>query len=186
VSGTPYLVGLLPVVATATVAETLPFEALVKGVVIVPKVADETWTEGMKVYFDESESKFTLDPDTVANQLVGVAVQPIVAAHTVSIVSNDADMVVAGYTITIADYSGIAGKTITVTIDGTAHVLTEGTEFVDTTGNNETATSLATAISALTGVMATAASAVVTVTIGTGDTSSSSATGTVRLDGAVR
>jgi predicted RecA/RadA family phage recombinase len=186
VSGTAYQVGLLVVVATETVAQTLPFEALVKGVVTVPKVNDETWTEGMKVYWDDSAGKFTLDPDTTTNPLVGVAVQPIASPYTVSLASNDADMVVSGMTVTIGNYTGIAGKTITVTINGTPTVLTEGVEFVDDTGNNETATSLAAAISALTGVTATAASAVVTVKAATGATTSSASTGTVRLDGAVR
>ena len=83
----------------------------------------------------------------------------------VTLASNDADMVASGLTVTIVDYTGIAGKTITVTINGVPTVLTEGVQFVDDTGNNETATSLAAAIDALAGVAATATGAVVTVTM---------------------
>jgi len=185
VSGTAYLIGTLVVIATETVAQTLSFAALVAGVVDVPKVEDEAWTEGLKIYFDESEGKFTLDPDTAANPLVGVAVRPI-ENPVVTLASNDADMVVSGLTVTIANYAGIAGKTITVTINGTAHVLVEGVDFVDTTGNNETATSLASAIDALVGVDATATSAVVTVTRATGSYPAYPTIGRVRLDGAAR
>lgn len=71
VSGTAYLIGSLLVIATATVAETLPFEGLVKGVVSHAKTSAQAWTEGQKIYFNGSTSKF--DSDSTTGPLVGVA-----------------------------------------------------------------------------------------------------------------
>lgn len=66
--------------------------------------------------------------------------------------------------LTVLDWTGIdGGKTVTVTIDGTAHILTEGSDFNAVTGNTETATALAAAINALTGVSATSSGAEVRV-----------------------
>lgn len=190
VSGTAYLIGSLLVIATQTVAQTLPFTALVVGVVTVPKVADEAWTEGLKIYFDESEGKFTLDSDTGANPLVGVAVPPIVALPvTLASTALAADLAIVGLTLQVLDYATLAGgtpPTVTVTINGTAHVLTEGTEWTAETSDEVTATNLAAAIDALTGVDAAAVGDTVTVTPSTGITAASAATGRVRLDGAAR
>ncbi len=76
---------------------------------------------------------------------------------------NQDDEHAHGGVITVVDFTSIAGATVTVGLNGSDTVYTEGVEWVDTTGNNETATSLASAISATTGVTATASSAVVTV-----------------------
>jgi predicted RecA/RadA family phage recombinase len=190
VSGTAYLIGTLVVIATETVAQTLPFAALAVGVVDVPKVADEPWTEGMKVYFDESEGKFTLDPDTATNPLVGVAIQPIIPlAVTIASTALAADLLISGLTLQVLDYATLAGgtpPTITVTINGTPTVLTEGTEWTAETSDEVTATNIATAIAALTGLDAAAVTDTVTVTPSTGITAASAATGRVRLDGAAR
>lgn len=189
VSGTAYQIGSLVVVATESVAQTLPFEALVKGVVTVPKVAEERWTDGLKIYWDDSEGKFTLDSDTGANPLVGVAVQPIVST-TVTLATDAlaADLLISGMTLQVLDYAQLASDNaeVTVTINGTATVLTEGTDWTAATSNNATATSLALAINGLTGVNAAAVTDTVTVTASTGATAASTATGRVRLDGAVR
>jgi len=67
-------------------------------------------------------------------------------------------------TITINDYSALALDTVTVTIGGTAHVLTEGTDWNRGASNTAAATSLAAAINALTGVSASSSAAVVTIT----------------------
>lgn len=189
VSGTAYLIGSLVVVATKTVAQTLPFEALVKGVVTVPKVAEETWTDGLKIYFDESEGKFTLDDDSAANPLVGVAVQPIVGT-TVALATDAlaADLLISGMTLQVLDYAQLASDNaeVTVTINGAATVLVAGTDWTAATSDDATATSLASAINALTGVNAAAVTDTVTVTASTGVSLASTATGRVRLDGAVR
>lgn len=77
----------------------------------------------------------------------------------VSIDSGDARA-----TITIVDYSGCAGDTVTVTIGGIAHVLTEGVDWNRGSSNILAALSLAAAINALAGVSASAIGAVVTIT----------------------
>jgi hypothetical protein len=144
----------------------------------------------MKVYFDESEGKFTLDPDTATNPLVGVAIQPIIPlAVTIASTALAADLLISGLTLQVLDYATLAGgtpPTITVTINGTPTVLTEGTEWTAETSDEVTATNIATAIAALTGLDAAAVTDTVTVTPSTGITAASAATGRVRLDGAAR
>ena len=73
-------------------------------------------------------------------------------------------------TVTVASYATAVGDTVTVTVDGAATVLTGvagapgAGEFQAATSNNATATSLASAISAIAGIRsATANSAVITV-----------------------
>lgn len=66
--------------------------------------------------------------------------------------------------VTIVDYTGLGTDTVTVTIDGSDNVLTEGSEWTAATSNDATASSLASAVDALTGVSATAVSAVVYIT----------------------
>jgi hypothetical protein len=61
-------------------------------------------------------------------------------------------------------FGALTGTTVTVTINGTPTVLTEGTEWTAATSNAATATSLATAIAAIAGVGATAVGAEVRVT----------------------
>jgi len=72
VSGAPYLIGSLVVVALQTVAQTLPFSALVRGVVSYTKTGTQAWTEGAKVYLDVSPREFTTTSS--GNTLCGVAV----------------------------------------------------------------------------------------------------------------
>jgi predicted RecA/RadA family phage recombinase len=71
VSGTAYLIGSLVVVALVTVAETLSFAGMVTGVAEVAKVSAQAWTEGAKIYWDDTAKKFTTTSS--ANTLVGVA-----------------------------------------------------------------------------------------------------------------
>jgi predicted RecA/RadA family phage recombinase len=184
VSGTTYLIGSLVVIATETVAQTLPFDAFVVGAANVVKVADEAWTEGLKIYWDDSAKKFT---KTVAsNPLAGVAVQPLVPAVVTLVTNAGAPMTIAGMVISVVTYGSLSGKTVTVTINGVPTVLTEGAGWTAATSNNATATSLASAIDALTGVTAAAVSADVTVVPATGIAATTLATGYVRLDGAAR
>jgi predicted RecA/RadA family phage recombinase len=188
VSGTAYVIGHLVVVATEDKAQTLDFEALVRGVCDLPKVADEIWTENMKVYFDSSESKFTLDPDTATNPLVGVAVNPIPASVSLATSAAADDLTVEGSVITVLDYTGLALDTITVTIGSTSTVLTEGTDWDNEVDNETTANNIATAVAAIDGATATVDTddAEVTVVPGTGATDLDPAVGRVRLDGAAR
>ena len=189
VSGTAYLVGGVIVIATETVAQTLPFAALVVGVVDVPKNADEAWTEGKKIYWDVADANFTDDADTGTNQLVGVAVQPIVPlAVTLASDALAADLLIAGLTIQVLDYVTLAAgaPVITVTINGVDTELVEGTDWTAETSDDVTATNIAAAIGALAGVDAAAVTDTVTVTPSTGITAASAAVGRVRLDGATR
>jgi len=71
VAGTAYKIGSLVVVATVTVAQTLMFSALVRGVVSHAKVSAQAWTEGVKIYWDDSAKNFTTT--SASNTLVGVA-----------------------------------------------------------------------------------------------------------------
>jgi len=187
VSGTAYKIGSLVVIATKTVAQTLPFDALTVGGVDMPKVVEEGWTEGLKIYWDDSAKKFT--KVVASNTLVGVAVQPIVST-VVALATNalSADLAISGMTLTVLDFAQLDSDnaTVTVTINGTAVVLTEEVEWNAATSNDATATSLASAINALTGATATAATNVVTVVPASGIALTSTATGRVRLDGAAR
>jgi predicted RecA/RadA family phage recombinase len=73
VTGTAYLIGSLVVVATRTVAQALPFEGLITGVVTHAKVSAQAWTEGVKIYWDNSAKDFTTTSG--GNTLVGVAAE---------------------------------------------------------------------------------------------------------------
>ena len=124
-----------------------------------------------------------------ANTLVGVAIPPIVPA-VVTLATNAlaADLAIAGFTLTVLDFAQLNtdNATVTVTINGVAVVLTEDVEWDAVTSNDVTATNLAAAIHALTGVTAAAVTNVVTVTPASGIAVASPAIGRVRLDGAAR
>jgi predicted RecA/RadA family phage recombinase len=186
VSGSAYLIGSLIVVATETVAQTLPFVGLVVGVVDLPKVAEEGWVQGEKLYWDVSPAGLT--KISSGNTLVGVAVDPVAAVVALATSALAADLAISGFTLTVLDFAQLDSDnaTVTVTINGVATVLTEEVEWNAATSNDATATSLASAINALTGVTATATTNVVTVVPATGVAATSLATGRVRLDGAAR
>jgi hypothetical protein len=57
--------------------------------------------------------------------------------------------------VQITNFANCAGDTVTITIGGTANVLTEGVSWTAAGSNNDTATSLGSAVDALTGVGAT-------------------------------
>jgi predicted RecA/RadA family phage recombinase len=71
VAGTCYLIGRLLVIAQSTVAQTLPFDGYVRGIVSVLKVGSQAWTEGANVYWDDSGKNFTTT--ATSNQYAGVA-----------------------------------------------------------------------------------------------------------------
>jgi predicted RecA/RadA family phage recombinase len=186
VTGSGYLIGSLFVVATKTVAETLPFEGLVKGVVDLPKVADEGWTENLKLYWDTSPAGLTKEAS--GNTLIGVAVTPVSAVVTLATDALAADLAIVGLTLQVLDFTQLASDDaeVTVTVNGVATVLVEGTDWTAATSDDATATSLASAIDALDGVTATAATDTVTVVPATGLSATNLSVGRVRLDGAVR
>ena len=186
VSGSAYKIGSLVVIATETVAQTLPFIGVPVGIVDLPKVAEEGWTEGLKLYWDTSPANLTKEAS--GNTLVGVAVQPVSAVVTLATSALAADLAIVGMTLQVLDYVQLAADdaTVTVTINGVATVLTEGTDWTASVSDDSTATSLAAAIAALTGVTAAAVTDTVTVVPASGVSATNLTTGRVRLDGAAR
>src|SRR3972149_5234777 len=81
--------------------------------------------------------------------------------------TTGANLILAGgigrriYTVVAYGHASMADSTATVTVNGAATVLTEGVEWTAATSNKATATSPAAAIDAVSGVSATASSAVV-------------------------
>lgn len=191
VSGQAYLIGSLVVVATETKDAAETFRGLVKGVVDLAKVPSEVWTENLKLYWDDAAGLVTLDDASAANPIVGVALPPFnVADVELDFVDTlgSGGLTIDGLEITIVDYLDLAGGIVSVDVNGTVTTLTEedSGDWEAATGNDETAESLAAAISAIDGVTAAADGAVVTVTPGTGVVGSNPAVGRVRLDGVAR
>ena len=185
VSGAPVLIGTLLVVPEASAAQTLKFNALAKGAVDGVKPASEAWTENQKIYWDDSAKKFT--HVVGSNILVGVALQPLnPATVTLETDADPSDLLISGLTIQVLDYVQLASDDaeVTVTVNGVATVLVEGTDFTAETSDDVTATNLAAAINALT--TATAATDTVTVVPATGLVGTNPAVGRVRLDGVTR
>lgn len=71
VSGSSYLIGTLFVVALGTAAEGAQFEGAVEGVFVLPKTSGQAWTEGQKVFWDDSNHR--ADSASTVGQLIGVA-----------------------------------------------------------------------------------------------------------------
>jgi predicted RecA/RadA family phage recombinase len=87
VSGTLYLIGALVVVATVDAAATEKFAAFVgPGVVMAPK-ATGAWTEGAKLYWDNTAKNVTTV--LTANTLIGVAAQAQASGDTTGAVRLD-------------------------------------------------------------------------------------------------
>lgn len=99
ISGNGYLIGAMFVVATATVAATLPFEGLTEGVFTLPKVAGEgALVEGKPVYWDVANTRISIDPT------VGLPI------GLVAIAALDADVTCA----VSLDGDSLAGRALTV------------------------------------------------------------------------
>lgn len=71
VSGLAYLIGSQLVVATADADAADSFEGVTKGVVTLVKTTGEAWTEGLKLYWNDSSKKVT--STSGGNTLIGVA-----------------------------------------------------------------------------------------------------------------
>jgi predicted RecA/RadA family phage recombinase len=88
VAGTPYLIGSLLVIAQETVAAGASFDGLTTGVFVLPKATGQAWTEGLKLYWDNTAKNVT---STVgSNTLVGVAAVAAASADTTGKVRIDA------------------------------------------------------------------------------------------------
>ena len=83
-----------------------------------------------------------------------------ISGTSVSVVDDDR---AAGAVVTIVDYTGLAGDTITLGVDGVDTVKTEGATWTAATSNTATATSLASDLDSISGVTATSNAAVVTI-----------------------
>lgn len=73
-SGSFYKVGSLVVCATADAASGAEFEGYTEGVFTVTKethATDQAWTEGLAIYWDNSNSRFTIT--STSNTRVGYA-----------------------------------------------------------------------------------------------------------------
>jgi predicted RecA/RadA family phage recombinase len=75
VSGGVYKIGSFIVVAAAAVAQTLPFEGKRRGVFRVTKVGSQAWTQGVPVYWDNGNTRFTTTSG--GNTLAGAAVEAV-------------------------------------------------------------------------------------------------------------
>lgn len=147
VSGTAYLIGGILCVAMATVAETLEFEGRVAGVFTLPKANSQAWTEGQKIYWDDSAKVCT--NVATAGQLIGVAAAEV--AVTLGLITGQvrlnggAPSALEGpqaAEIDLVDNSGGAAA------DGTIAVVTAPTALTDNGGGTADATVLAMTIPA--------------------------------------
>jgi len=73
VSGTVYKIGSLIVVAQATVAEGLSFAAVPRLVLDYAKTSAQAWTEGVLLYWDDTNKVFTTT--STSNTLCGYATE---------------------------------------------------------------------------------------------------------------
>lgn len=81
VAGTCYLIGVLLVFSKSTVAAGAEFEGATEGVFeAAPKTTSQAWTEGAKLYWDDTTKKFTTTVGS--NKAVGIAVSAELAAAT--------------------------------------------------------------------------------------------------------
>ena len=65
--------------------------------------------------------------------------------------------------VTVLDYTGLSGETITISINGVVTVITEGVDYSAVTSNAVTAANIATAMDAVVGINATSSAGVVTL-----------------------
>lgn len=75
VSGTPCFVGGRFVIPKTTAAQTLPFDADIEGVHVLPKTASQAWAEGQRIYWDMTNSK--ADSGSLSGPYIGIATQTI-------------------------------------------------------------------------------------------------------------
>jgi len=70
-SGNPFKVGAIVAVAVTTAANGAAVEGMREGVFTLPKVSAQAWSEGDKIYWDDSAKLMTTTDS--GNTLVGVA-----------------------------------------------------------------------------------------------------------------
>jgi len=82
VAGTPVLIGSMVVIPRTTVAQTLPFDGDVEGVLTVPKATGATWSEGQILYYDSSAVNFATAQSATARR-AAIAVVAAASGDTV-------------------------------------------------------------------------------------------------------
>lgn len=88
--GTALKIGSLVVVPLVTAAAAASFSAMVTGVAEVAKTTGTAWTEGLAIYWDASESKFSgLVLGDAGDCLVGVATEAAGSSDTTGKVRFD-------------------------------------------------------------------------------------------------
>jgi predicted RecA/RadA family phage recombinase len=80
VSGTTYKIGALVVVAQVSAAEGESFSAVAEGVCTLTKTTSQAWTEGQRLYWDDSGKKWTTTAQ--GNTYGGVAAAAAQSADT--------------------------------------------------------------------------------------------------------
>ena len=73
-SGGGLLVGSIFGVATNTALSGASVETLLEGVVTLPKLSTEVWTQGVLIYWDNTNKWCTIV--STSNKLIGVATDP--------------------------------------------------------------------------------------------------------------
>jgi predicted RecA/RadA family phage recombinase len=81
VSGTPYLVGALFVVALTTAAAAASFRAATDEAWELPKATGQAWTEGAALYWDDTAKKVTTT--SAGNTKIGCAIAAAASGDTV-------------------------------------------------------------------------------------------------------
>lgn len=147
-SGKLYLIGGLVVVASATVAEGLAFEACTCGVFDLDKPGSQAWTEGQKLYWDDTGKVCTTD--ATKGQLIGTAAAAVGAGagETTGRVrlSGVSPSMLKGPSAAIADFTmdaGITAATANSALVGSAGANPSQAEF------NELAKEMATKTNAI-------------------------------------
>lgn len=87
VSGTAYKTGSLIAVACVSASTGESYSAAVTGVFTLPKATGQTWSEGSKLYWDDSGKKFTTSSG--GNTLAGVALAAAGSSDTTGLVRLD-------------------------------------------------------------------------------------------------
>lgn len=103
-TGVGVLIGSLFVVPIVSAAQTLPFNGCTEGVFTLPKTSAQAWTEGQRIYWDDSNHR--CDSSAAVGQFIGVATA--VAANpsstgTVKLLGNAPDLSGAVEVAAIAD-----------------------------------------------------------------------------------
>jgi predicted RecA/RadA family phage recombinase len=70
-SGAGFLVGAIFAIAVRAALEAAPVEGTREGVYTLPKTSAQAWTQGQKVYWDNTNKR--CDSDSTVGMLIGVA-----------------------------------------------------------------------------------------------------------------